>query len=113
MGEVCLIGGRQHPSDEPLPSSLPLPPSQIKCSDGDDENTVVDAGNKIFNAAVGTPEEASSDIACFLYGRCHRKAISATVKLPLWLQRAPLWPPLQRCNTQYPLTTVNRLLTLK
>ena len=35
---------------------------------------------KYFNAAVGTPEEASSDIACFLYGRCHRKAISATVE---------------------------------
>ena len=26
VGGVCLIGGRQHPSDEPLPSSLPQPP---------------------------------------------------------------------------------------
>ena len=26
VGEVCLIGGRQHPSAEPLPSSLPCSP---------------------------------------------------------------------------------------
>ena len=95
----------------------PSPASQIKCSDGDDENAVVDASNKIFNAAVGAPEEASSDIACFLYGRCHRKAISAnveksrkvllwrkaisaTVKLLLRLQPLPLAFP-SLFNTQY------------
>ena len=39
-----------------------------------------------LNVALDVLEEASSDIACFLYGPCHRKAISATVKLLLWLQ---------------------------
>ena len=55
---------------------------------------------KYFNAALGAPEEASSDIACFLYGRCHRKAISATVKLLLRLQPLPLAFP-SLFNTQY------------
>ena len=76
----------------------PSPPLRSSAQMG--MKKLVDASNKIFNAAVGTPEEASSDIACFLYGRCHRKAISATVKLLMRLQPLPLAFP-SLFNTQY------------
>ena len=98
-------------------SLIITPPPPLRSSAQMGMMKIVDASNNKFNAAVGTPEEASSDIACFLYGRCHRKAISATVenshKVLLWrkaisatvkllmrLQPLPLAFP-SLFNTQY------------
>ena len=65
--------------------------SQIKCSDMMRRKPLLMQATKHLNVAFNVLEEASSDIACFLYGRCQRKAISATVKVVLWLQ-PPIWP---------------------
>ena len=99
-GGRCMFDRGQAASVRRASSLIITPPPPLRSSAQMGMMKIVDASNNKFNAAVGTPEEASSDIACFLYGRCHRKAISATVKLLLWLQPPSFGLP-YLFNTQY------------